>query len=51
MFLDVLGIGLIIPVLPALVGEFTTSRDLQSYWYGALSPTYGVMQFFCCSAR
>lgn len=42
-----LGIGLIIPVLPALVGEFTTSRDLQSYWYGALSATYGIMQFFC----
>ena len=47
VFLDVLGIGLIIPVLPALVGEFTTSRDLQSYWYGALSATYGVTQFFC----
>jgi DHA1 family tetracycline resistance protein-like MFS transporter len=46
VFLDVLGIGLIIPVLPALVGEFTASRDLQSYWYGALSATYGTMQFF-----
>lgn len=46
VFLDVLGIGLIIPVLPALVGEFTVSRDLQAYWYGALSAAYGVMQFF-----
>ncbi|QDQ26187.1 TCR/Tet family MFS transporter [Chitinimonas arctica] len=47
VFLDVLGIGLIIPVLPSLVGEFTASRDQQAYWYGALSVTYGVMQFFC----
>ena len=47
IFLDVLGIGLIIPVLPALVGEFTTSPDEQARWYGLLSATYGVMQFFC----
>ena len=44
--LDVMGIGLIIPVLPALVGEFTTSRELQSYWYGALAASYGLMNFF-----
>lgn len=49
VFLDVLGIGLIVPVLPALVGEFTGSRDLQSYWYGALLATYGIMQFFFAS--
>jgi DHA1 family tetracycline resistance protein-like MFS transporter len=47
VFMDVLGIGVIIPVLPSLVGEFTSSRDLQSYWYGALAATYGTMQFFC----
>ena len=47
IFLDVLGIGLIIPVLPALVGEFTSSPDEQARWYGLLSATYGVMQFFC----
>jgi DHA1 family tetracycline resistance protein-like MFS transporter len=47
VFLDVMGIGLIIPVLPSLVGAFTASRDLQSYWYGALAATYGTMQFFC----
>jgi MFS transporter, DHA1 family, tetracycline resistance protein len=45
VFLDVLGIGVVIPVLPVLVGEFTKSRDLQSYWYGALVASYGVMQF------
>jgi len=47
VFIDVLGIGIALPVLPMLVGEFTASRELQSYWYGALVITYGVMQFFC----
>ncbi len=47
VFLDVLGIGLMIPVLPTLIGEFTHSPDLQAYWYGALATTYGIMQFFC----
>jgi len=47
VFIDVLGIGIALPVLPMLVGEFTTSRELQSYWYGALVVVYGVMQFFC----
>jgi DHA1 family tetracycline resistance protein-like MFS transporter len=27
VFIDMLGIGLIVPVLPVLVGEFTGSRD------------------------
>ena len=47
VFIDVLGIGIALPVLPMLVGEFTASRELQSYWYGALVVAYGVMQFFC----
>src|ERR1700694_1385289 len=47
VFIDVLGIGIALPVLPMLVGEYTASRELQAYWYGALVVTYGVMQFFC----
>jgi DHA1 family tetracycline resistance protein-like MFS transporter len=47
VFLDVLGIGLAMPVLPMLVGDYTPSRDLQSYWYGALVIVYGLMQFVC----
>ena len=47
VFLDVLGIGLIIPVLPALVGQFTDSPDAQAHWYGLLAAMYGVMQFLC----
>lgn len=45
VFLDTLGIGLVIPVLPSLVGTLTTGRDLQSYWYGALLASYGITQF------
>src|ERR1700688_2034849 len=47
VFIDVLGIGIALPVLPMLVGEYTASRELQTYWYGALRVSYGVMQFFC----
>jgi len=45
VFIDMLGVGLIIPVLPVLVGEFTGSRDDQSWWYGVMSATFGLMQF------
>lgn len=45
VFVDVLGIGLMLPVLPALVGELAGSSDLQSYWYGALMVTFGLTQF------
>ena len=47
IFLDVLGIGLMIPVLPALIGSLTDSDHMQAYWFGALAATYGIMQFFC----
>lgn len=47
IFLDVLGIGLMIPVLPALIGSLTDSDQMQAYWFGALAATYGIMQFFC----
>jgi DHA1 family tetracycline resistance protein-like MFS transporter len=47
VLLDVMGIGLLIPVLPSIVGQFTESRDAQTYWYGALIATFGVAQFIC----
>lgn len=45
VFIDVMGIGLMIPVLPSLIGELAGSPDLQSYWYGALMVTFGIAQF------
>jgi len=47
LLIDVIGIGLIIPILPILVGEFTSGRDTQAYWYGAIAVTYGATQFLC----
>lgn len=47
VLLDVMGIGLLIPVLPSIVGQFTTTRDAQTYWYGALMLAFGGAQFLC----
>jgi DHA1 family tetracycline resistance protein-like MFS transporter len=45
VFIDMLGIGLIVPVLPVLIGEFTGNRESQANWYGILAATFGLMQF------
>jgi MFS transporter, DHA1 family, tetracycline resistance protein len=45
VFIDMLGIGLIVPVLPMLIGEFAGAKDLQAQWYGALVTLFGLMQF------
>jgi MFS transporter, DHA1 family, tetracycline resistance protein len=44
--IDMLAIGLIIPVLPAMVGHFTGSQTEQAYWYGVVSFAFGVANFF-----
>lgn len=46
VFLDILGVGLIIPVLPSLVGAFGLNASDQAHWYGWVIAIYGVMQFF-----
>ena len=46
VFLDMLGFGIVIPVLPALVSTITANKPSQAYWYGALLASYGVAQFF-----
>lgn len=47
VLLDVIGIGIAIPVLPTLVGSLSGSREAQAWWYGVLGASYGLMQFFC----
>lgn len=47
VLIDVMAVGLLLPVLPTLVGEFTDSRDAQARWYGLLMATFGVTQFIC----
>ena len=46
VLIDMLAIGLIIPVLPPLVGSFTGSQADQAYWYGVVAFTFGVANFF-----
>ena len=45
IFLDALGIGLIVPVLPRLIGTLAETRDAQTWWYGLIMLSYGIMQF------
>jgi DHA1 family tetracycline resistance protein-like MFS transporter len=45
VLIDMVAIGLIIPVLPALVGSFSTSAADQAYWYGAVAVSFGVSNF------
>ena len=47
VFLDMLAIGIAVPVMPLLVGEFVTSKDDQAFWFGILAATFGLMQFLC----
>lgn len=46
VFIDMLCLGIIIPVLPLLVGTHTSDPTLQAFWYGALVVSYGMMEFF-----
>lgn len=47
VLLDMMGVGLLLPVIPSLVGEFTHDVQEQSYWYGAMVFTFGTTQFVC----
>jgi DHA1 family tetracycline resistance protein-like MFS transporter len=46
VLIDMLSIGVIVPVLPALVGSFTSSPSEQTYWYTAISAAFAVASFF-----
>jgi DHA1 family tetracycline resistance protein-like MFS transporter len=46
VLIDMMSIGLIVPVLPALVGSFTLSSAEQTLWYGAVTFAFGIANFF-----
>lgn len=46
VLIDMVSIGLIVPVLPALVGGFTGSQADQAYWYGTVAFAFGIANFF-----
>ena len=45
VLIDMMSIGLIVPVLPALVGSFTSSQTEQAWWYGAITFAFSVANF------
>src|SRR5438105_5167561 len=47
VFIDMVGIGIAIPVLPILIGAYTGSREMQAWWNMGLSVAFGLMQFLC----
>jgi DHA1 family tetracycline resistance protein-like MFS transporter len=44
--IDMVAIGLIIPVLPAIVGSMTSSPTEQTYWYFWVTANFGIANFF-----
>ena len=44
--IDMVSIGLIIPVLPALVGKLTGSQVDQAFWYGVVTFAFSIANFF-----
>src|SRR5438105_10414005 len=48
LFIDVLGMGLVIPILPRLVQNLLGGEAAEaSFVFGLLVSIYAVMQFFC----
>jgi MFS transporter, DHA1 family, tetracycline resistance protein len=47
VLIDMLSIGVIVPVLPALVGKFTTDSAAQSHWVGTLFIVFSLASFLC----
>ena len=46
VLIDMMSIGLIVPVLPPLVGSFTGSQADQAFWYGAVTFAFSLANFF-----
>lgn len=45
MLIDMMAIGIIIPVLPALVGTFTQSQADHVFWFGVVSIAFAIANF------
>jgi len=46
VLIDMVAIGVIVPVLPALVGSFTGSQADQAFWFGVVMFAFGLANFF-----
>jgi DHA1 family tetracycline resistance protein-like MFS transporter len=45
VLIDMLAVGIIVPVLPAMVGQFTADPSEQARWYGVVAVSYALAQF------
>ena len=46
VLIDMIAVGLIIPVLPPLVGQFTQDAADHAFWYGVVAFAFGIANFF-----
>ncbi|MEI6025088.1 MAG: MFS transporter [Betaproteobacteria bacterium] len=46
VLIDMVSIGIIVPVLPALIGRFSVSPADQALWVGVVSFAFGIANFF-----
>jgi len=46
VFIDMMAIGLIVPVLPPLVAGFAAGPAEAAYWYGVVAFAFGIANFF-----
>ncbi|MBM3388682.1 MAG: TCR/Tet family MFS transporter [Betaproteobacteria bacterium] len=46
VLIDMVSVGLIIPVLPPLVGQFATDAADHAFWYGVVAFAFGISNFF-----
>ena len=46
VLIDMAAIGLIVPVMPSIVGGFTGSQNDQALWFGIVSIAFGFANFF-----
>ncbi len=45
VLIDMLAVGIIVPVLPTIVGQFTNDPGEQARWYGVVAASYALAQF------
>lgn len=45
VFIDMLGLGLIVPMVPALMGTITADPAHAARWSGVIDSSYGILQF------
>src|SRR5690349_3383291 len=45
VFIDMLGLGLIVPIVPALMTAVTADTATAAFWSGLLGTVYGLLQF------